>query len=393
MMRHAINKGTGLLLALLLAGCASAPRERVDAALFLDAAFRPAVERIDADAVFALSPEMTRYLQTDIAEPARKKGRQIALVDALYTQGELKLDYDIGTTRTAAQAFAARSGNCLSLVIMTAAFAKALDLPVTYQKVSVDDEWARSGDLYLAIGHVNLTLGKRRTDEGGFGYRVGAKPPESDGMTIDFLPPEDLRRMRSRAIDEEVIVGMFMNNRAVEALADGRVDDAYWWAREGMLQAPGFYATYNTLGAVYRRHGNLAEAERVFAHAVAREPENIQALSNLVAVLGDLGRTVEAQHFAARLREIDPEPAFSHFKRGLAAFQAGDMRTARDAFAREVARAPDYHEFHFWLAIAYWNLGETGVARDHLAIALKTSPTRRDHALYAAKLERLNQQH
>ena len=383
----------GLGLALLLAGCASAPRERVATALFMDAAFHPPVERTDARAVFALSPEMRQYLDAKITEPARKKGRQVALVDALYSQGELKLDYDTGTTRTAAQAFAARSGNCLSLVIMTAAFAKALDLPVTYQKVSVDDEWARSGDLYLAIGHVNLTLGKRRTDEGGFGYRVGARPPESDGMTIDFLPPEDLRRMRARAIDEEVIVGMFMNNRAVEALADGRVDDAYWSAREGIVQAPGFYATYNTLGAVYRRHGDLAEAERVFAYVVAREPENIQALSNLVAVLGDLGRTAEAQRFAARLKEIDPEPAFSHFKRGLAAFQAGDMRTARDAFAREVARAPDYHEFHFWLAIAYWNLGETGVARDHLAIALKTSPTRRDHAIYAAKLERLNQQH
>ena len=50
-------------------------------------------------------------------------------------------------TRNAAEAFDARSGNCLSLVIMTAAFAKELGLPVRYQNVFVDEAWSRSGDL------------------------------------------------------------------------------------------------------------------------------------------------------------------------------------------------------------------------------------------------------
>ena len=78
-------------------------------------------------------------------------------------------------TRNAAQAFAARSGNCLSLVIMTAAFAKELGLTVAYQKVFVDDTWARTGDIYLSIGHVNVTLAPRKTDQGGGGYRVGSQ--------------------------------------------------------------------------------------------------------------------------------------------------------------------------------------------------------------------------
>ena len=81
-------------------------------------------------------------------------------------------------------------GNCLSLVIMTSAFAKALDLPVTYQKVFIDETFARSGDMYLLIGHVNLTLGHRASPtSAAVGYRVGQKSRESDAMTIDFLPP------------------------------------------------------------------------------------------------------------------------------------------------------------------------------------------------------------
>jgi tetratricopeptide (TPR) repeat protein len=130
----------------------------------------------------------------------------------------------------------------------------------------------------------------------------------------------------------------------------------------------------------------------VLAHVLAREPANTRAMANLVAVLDDLGRTAESQRLAARLGELDPQPAFSHFKRGMAAMRAGDLQAAKEAFAREVARAPDYHEFHYWLGIAYVNLGETDLARRHLERALQNSTSRRDHDLYAAKLDRLKAQ-
>ncbi|MFO1395663.1 MAG: tetratricopeptide repeat protein [Burkholderiales bacterium] len=378
-----------LLVSLLLAGCASAPRAPQDDRFFRDAQFRPPSEAIRVGDVFALSPQMRDYLDAQVAAKAAKRGRQNALVDALYTQGDLKLEYDSEMTRNAAQAFAARSGNCLSLVIMTAAFAKALDLPVFYQKVFVDDEWARSGDLYLAIGHVNLTLGKRKTDEGGFGYRVGRKPLESEGLTIDFLPPDDMRRMRTREISEDAIVAMYMNNRAVEMLAHDRVDDAYWWARASIAQSDEFLAAYNTLGAVYRRHGDARDAEAVLRFVLEREPANTQAMSNLVAVLRDAGRTADADRLAARLEKLEPEPAFVYFNRGIAAFEKGDFAAAKDAFAREVARAPDYHEFQFWLGVTLLRLGDVDAARKHLVLAMKNSTSRRDHDLYAAKLDHL----
>lgn len=379
-----------------LSGCATRP-PAPDAALvashFADGRFAPPAARIDARDIFALSPEMHVYLEREIEPRARKRGRQVALLDALYTHGDLKLGYDTAMTRNAAEAFAARAGNCLSLVIMTAAFAKALDLNVGYQKVMVEDVWSRSGDIYLAIGHVNLTMGKRRTDEGGFGYRVGKRPYESEGMTVDFLPAVDLLRTRTVPLDEGVIVAMYMNNRAVEALADGRVDDAYWWAREAIVQSREFLAAYNTLGAVYRRHGDFDRAEAVFRFVLEREPQNAQTMANLVTVLADAGKTGEANALAAKLASLEPEPPFAHFKSGMAALQAGDARTARDEFVKELVRAPDYHELHFWLAVAYLRLGDLGRARAHVAIALENSTTRKDRDIYAAKLDVLDAVH
>jgi len=378
------------LFSTLLASCAVAPVAPPNVRYFNDRLFAAPSERINAGDVFALSPEMRRYVSDEIAARARTKGRQRGLIDALYSKNDLKLEYDTEMTRNAAQAFAARSGNCLSLVIMTAAFAKELGLTVEYHKVFVDDVWARAGDIYLSIGHVNLTLGKRKIDDSGGGYRVGVKPRESEGTMVDFLPPDDLRRVRMRVIGEEVIVAMYMNNRAVEALAKQHVDDAYWWAREAIVQAPAFLTPYNTLGVIYQRHGNLTEAEQVLAHVLEREPDNIQAMSNLIVVLDNLGRVEESRRWSGKLAKMDPNPPFGYFNRGLAAMRDGDIKAAKEAFAKEVARAPDYHEFNFWLAVAYLNLGEVEQARKYLTVAMKNSTTRRDHDLYAAKLDRIN---
>jgi len=376
------------LLSLLLAACAATPVARHEPRFANDGLFAPPSERVDATQVFALSDEMRRYIAGDIAERARVKGRPVALIDALYSSSQLKLVYDSSVTRNAAEAFASRSGNCLSLVIMTSAFAKELGLGVRYQKVFVDDAVGRDGDIYMAIGHVNLTLATHKTDE-SIGFRVGKRPPESEAMTVDFLPQDDLRGMRSQGISEETVVAMYMNNRAVEALARGKVDDAYWWAREAVAQGPDYLPGYNTLGVVYQRHGHPREAEPVLRHVLEREPANAQAMSNLVSVLAALGRGDESQRLAATLKRIDPEPPFTWYLRGMAAMRAGDLRAAKEAFAKEVARAPDYHEFHFWLAVSMLGLGEGDEARAHLALAMENSTTRRDHDLYAAKLDRL----
>ena len=372
----------------LLAACASAPPDTSATAppapVLNDRLFAPPTERIAAAEVFALSPAMRRFLAVEIAAPLRAKGRQRALVEALGNQGPLKLRYDATTTRNAAQAFEARAGNCLSLVLLTAALAKELGLGVQYRSVVVDDTWSRVGGLYVSSGHVNLTLVPRATD-----LRFGHLDTGTE-TTIDFLPPEDLRGQRGRTISEATVLAMYMNNRAAEALAQGRLDEAYAWAREAIAQDPRFLAGHNTLGAIYRQHGNLAEAEWVFRGILSVEPDNATVLSNLVQLLREAGRQAEAEPLAQRLAILQPEPPFLYFDRGIAAMQRGDYRTARDNFRKEVDRAAYWHEFHFWLALAYARLGDLPQARAHLATAVENSTGNDERALYAAKLERLN---
>jgi Flp pilus assembly protein TadD len=265
---------------------------------------------------------------------------------------------------------------------MTAAFAKELGLSVTYQSVAMDETWSRSDDIAFANGHVNVMLGPRIMDINR-GYN--GKP----SLTIDFLPAEDILGQRTRPISEDTVVAMFMNNRSAEALVQGRIDDAYWWARAAVQRAPTFLAAFNTMGVIYLRHGDLGAAESVFKHVLKSRPQDAQALANLASLLDRSGRTDESRALHVRLSQIEPDPPYHFFRLGVVAMQRGDFAAARVLFKREVDRADYNGEFHFWLGVADLRLGDVDAARKQFAIALQNSTTRGDHDLYAAKLDRL----
>jgi Flp pilus assembly protein TadD len=384
-----MNTSSRLLLAisalLLAGGCATAPPPmQASADLFNDAGFKAPAQPIRADQLFALSAPMKAHLDSaEFRAQMRAAGPQQGLFNALYKKGELKLEYDATVTRDAGATFAAKKGNCLSLVIMTAAFAKALDIDFNFQTVQVEEQWSRSGSIYVSSTHVNLSL-PIRSD--------ASRTRTENSLTIDFLPPEDANYFHSQHIDEQTIVAMFLNNRAAEELAANRLDEAYWWARAAIDKAPAFVVPYNTLGVIYQRHGDLALAERVYKRALERDTEDTIVMNNLVPVLARLGKAEESKALAERLARIEPFPPFYYFQLGMKAMSAGRYSEAKSLFAREVKRSPYNHEFHFWLAIAHLRLGEPRAADAEMTLALDTSTNADATKVYSTKLAYLRAQ-
>ena len=367
-----------VLAAALLAGCAAAPPPTPTESLLADRLFAPPREAVRTDDIFAMSDAMRSYLALEIADQIRVKGPQFGLAEALQKHTRLRLEYDAARTKNAAATFASRTGNCLSLVIMTSAFAKELGVPISYRAAYLDETWSRAGNLLIASGHVNVTLTRRLLD--------AKTARDRTPLTIDFLPAEDLRGLRTRDVGEKTIVAMYANNRAAEALADGRLDDAYGWAAESVRRDPQFAGAYNTLGVIYLRHGDFAQAERAFERVLAGDARDTRALANLAETYGRQGRTSDAEAARTRLAALEPYPPYHFFDLGMAAVRREDWRSARELFAREVARADANHEFHFWLGIADWRLGEESAALRQLTLAKDNSVTRDQHNLYAAKL-------
>ncbi|RQO62043.1 hypothetical protein DBR47_05945 [Paucibacter sp. KBW04] len=372
----------------LLTGCASAPpppKAPVQQAFLHDSLFKAPKQAVDVSRVFALSPQMLKYVDQDIVGQLRSKGARQGLLDALYNKQELRLEYESSMTRNASEAFDARQGNCLSLVIMTAAFAKHLDLPLRYQSVYVDEFWTRSEGVFVLSGHVNLSLGRRMMDQRNV---VG----DPDLLTVDFVPAEERRFQRNRVIEESSILAMYLNNRAAETMLAGELDEAYAWVREALVQEPKLLAAYNTLAVLYRRAGHAAEAEAPLRYVLAQEPANAQAMSNLALILRDLGRSAESETLLARLKELQPYPPYRYFDLGVLAMHAADFKSAKEYFDKEIARSAYVPEFHFWAALASYGLGDLSAARKQMGMAVDNSNTNKDRATYSAKLDWLNAQ-
>jgi tetratricopeptide (TPR) repeat protein len=365
-----------LLLISLLSACASAPVAD-SSALFDDADFAPQAEVIDGDAVLAPSPRMLDFIASDIAPAQRRKGAREALVAALYKgQREPWLGYDATFTRTAAEAFESRSGNCLSLVLMTSSFARQLGVEVRYQLVFSQQSWRRDEELSYLNQHVNLVL---------------LHPPAKDQMVVDFAPPpeEDSKSLRFRVVGEDTIVAMFMNNRAVELLARHEFDRAYWWARAAIRRDGGYLDAVNTLAVLYRSRNRPDEAERLLDFLLAIEPDNIVALENLESVLRETGRDGEADRLALRVKQLRPVPPFRSYDAGMVALGEGRYAQARDLFEKEIRRDARYDKFHAALALAWYGLGELEKAQAQMEIAVRNAATAADRELYSRMLDKL----
>jgi Flp pilus assembly protein TadD len=370
------------LFASTLTACAATPQIQIAADLFHDQHFSASTEVIDASEIFRANMAMKQFIADEIQRQSKSASQQRSLFNALHSKAKLKLEYESSITRTAAETFDSRSGNCLSLVIMTAALAKQLGLTVEFQKVIVGEDWSRAGELYFASGHVNIVLGRKRFDETNYRDAEGQ-------MVIDFLPPEDIRGQRTLEISENTVIAMYMNNRAAEALVRNKIDQAYWWARAAIETDREFPYPYNTLGVIYMRSQLYEHAQRALTVAMQLDSNSTVAMSNMIPTLSALGKHTEASNLHQQLISKQPFPPFHFFQLGIKAMDRNDFEEAKSLFKKELSRAPDYHEFHFWLGLAYLRLGEIEAAQKELARAKESSVTQKDFALYAAKLDRL----
>lgn len=359
-----------------------------------DQAFKPPTQAVKPEEVFAIDQTMKNYLEQEVLPKAKKITLQRALYEALSSTEHLKLDYDSEKTRNAREAFAAKNGNCLSLVILTAALAKHLDIKVHFQDVQVPQLWGRNKNLQFTVNHVNIILGSRRPLyedplAGPAKMRMTDTRFQDELMLIDFIPTEDLRLQRARAIDSNTIMAMYFNNRAFELLSNQQIDEAYWSIRTALTVDPNYQTSLNTLGVIYRQQGDLTRAEKIFRDLHGNNNSNTLVLSNLIDTLQTMGNVAEASKLTEQLRRLQKVAPFEYFDKGMSAMKQKDFNLARQYFEKEIEINPEYDETHFWLALALLKSGNMDKALHEMQLAKKHSTTFSSQQMYSNKVERI----
>lgn len=373
-----------LCIICLTSGCETTAPVNVSKS-FHDDLFNPPEKSIHVEEILDVSNEMQDFLSNQVRYYIRRgNDPKRALFNAITKSGKISIEYDAEMTKNAAETFKTQTGNCLSLVLMTAALAKKLDMYVEYQNVELDEEaWKRMGEIYFSAGHVNIVLGKKAAFD-------RSRIDQTDTLIIDFIPPDQALRQRSSQISEKRVIAMYLNNRAAELLSKDRIDDAYWYARAAILQDPDFLTSFNTLGVIYRRHGDLSLAKHIFTQIADQHPKNIIALSNLHETLMKLGDTSTADEIGLKLKNLQSYEPFYFLNQAKLAIRNNDLVNAKNLLHEEIAHNPSNDESHFWLAVVHYRLGEFQETAEQLILAKNNSITRKTYDLYSAKLNYLN---
>ena len=137
----------------------------------------------------------------------------------------------------------------------------------------------------------------------------------------------------------------------------------------------------SNLGAVYVRSGNLRSAESTLKKAVAIAPDNDFLLTTLGVVQYRQSKFDEAIAELRKAIAINPNSATAHNYLGIAASQKGRQQEAEKEIFQALANNPDDADAHFNLAVILITTqpGSKELAREHYArataLGIQSSPS------------------
>jgi len=369
-----------LCLAVPCLSCASASHRPGGAAvttaeLLVGAPFAASAQpmAVEEREVLALSEAMRAFLASHVDPAAGASLRMHQLVTAIIDPSTFGLRYD-DVTRSAAETFRGRQGNCLSFSNLFVAMARAAGLKVQFQEVEIPPDWTLDNDTYVLNQHVNVFV-----DLGPAGTRV------VDFNIADFKASYEMRR-----IPDARALAHYYNNIGVERMQAGDAAAAFACFRRAISEDErGFSPSWVNLGTLYLRAGHAEHAEAAYLEALRVDRSNLVAMSSLTRLydrLGDRERASACRERVVHHRNLNPYYRYELAKR---AFLAHDYRAAVGHLKFAVRKRPLEDQFCFLLGLAYLQRGEQRAAERWLARAVEVAATDPVKRRYSSKIDNL----
>lgn len=359
-------------------GCASAPQQTVPAvspAMLLrgepltGATEPPPLPDVP---VLALDPRMREFIARHVRSDGSAHLKLNQLLDAIIDGDVFKLEYD-QVTRTAAETFRERGGNCLSFTNMFVAMARAVGLRASFQEVDIPPDWTKEGDSLLLSRHINVYI------------ELGAARDRIVDFNIeDFRASYDQQR-----VSDTRAFAHFYNNVGVRRMQDGEPVEALRHFRKALEQDPRFAPAWSNLGTLYMRHGYPAWAEAAWREALASNPRELVAMSNMVRMLQGTGRTREAAQYRRMISRHRLQNPYYRYYLARQSFLAEDYAAAIRHLKFAVVKKPAEDSFYLLLARSYLKQGDRDSARRALMKAEEIAPEDALRRNYRRKLELL----
>ena len=308
--------------------------------------------------VLALDSQMLVFLDRFVDAEQADHAKLHQLLYVIIDEGSFGLEYD-NHTRTAAETFRLRRGNCLSFTNMFVAMARQVGIDARFQEVDIPPDWTVEGGAFVMNRHVNVLVQLKLAGEHLVDFNIG-----------DFRTSYDRRQVHDRRA-----LAHYYNNMGVERMHAGESVEALLYFRKAIDNDHFFSPPWGNLGILYRRNGSLAYAEAAYFQALDADSGDSVAMSNLAALYEQQGDAERAARFRRRVDAHRMRNPYYRYRLGREAFLAANYEAAIRHLKYAVRRKKNEDSFYFLLGLSYLRIGDTNTAKWWLVQAQEVSAT------------------
>ncbi|QYJ91271.1 transglutaminase domain-containing protein [Shewanella halotolerans] len=374
-----------LLAALSLAACTSVPAPDSQAPLPLldtldlsDLGERPDIASVE-ELLTINDQEKARFLAYFEAHQEVKRHHRI--YD--YLEGRLSTFSYYGKTYSANETLTHNAGNCMSLAILTKAYARLVGIEIDYIEETSSPLFFQSAQLGVISNHV-----KTKLMDPSFEPKPGSFYFYEPGLVVDYFPSRN--SLSKGNIDEAEFLAMYYQNLAADALELTHYRRAAWLAIEGLTLAPERVELVNLLAVIYRHLGSPKQAEALYLHGLSLAADDLNLLTNYKLLLANQGRQDEAASLQRRIDQAqDPSP-FRWLMLANDYYQGADYHTALRYYTKAVELAPYMPQGYAGRAKTLYLLGKQAEAKEAITLAIDKTHQVDLERRYQAKLALLS---
>ena len=320
--------------------------------------------------ILAMDGEMKEFIDEHLGNLSDPYARLRGLVHLIFDEQSLNITYDNSQTKTAAQTFHSRSGNCLSFTTMFVAMARYLRLKVSFQEVYNIPSWEKRGNVVMLNRHINALV-------------------TVSGAThvIDFNPYQSRVELRTRTVSDDRAKAQYYNNLGAEYFKLRMTQEAVAYFRKAIEVYPSLSFAWSNLGAAYAMDARFDQAEEAYLTAIRIDGRSYTAMSNLARLYHKTGQAGKAKRFERKVDTYRRKNPYFHLELGDEAYALGRYDEAIRHYKNALRRKNDEHEVHFALARTYVHLEELDKSEHHLQKARDSASDAIHRERYSQKLE------
>ncbi|WP_105166603.1 tetratricopeptide repeat protein [Pseudoalteromonas sp. T1lg23B] len=374
-----------LSLILLLAGCKQtqkveikAPLERPSSLLNHSIFTRLTVE--NEASIFAL-PDAERQKFIAYSEAQKQKNIRADTIIADYLDSSLdRFSYD-GATHNATDTLTKNEGNCISLAILTQAYANILGVETSFREVATMPVYKKQDQTILVSNHFKTKLyAPPEQDDENWLYAI--RP----GTVVDYFPARDLVFIGSATYAD--LVAKYYANLATEALLAEQFDTSYSLVSQALEYAPYDPELINLAAILHRRVGDTDTAKKLFEFAVRNKLVSSNLLYSYSYLAQQLADKQLQQDLEKRLLDNAKTP-FDFLQLAEQEIAKERYFSAEEMLKELVVSTPYIPEPYFALAKIYYLQDKKEKAAKYLQYAIEKSEDREKQGVYQAKLNTL----